>query len=97
MSRPPIHPGEILADELTEFEVSAAELARQIGVPSNRISQILHGKRVISSDTAPRLGHWFGMSAQFWMNPRSAHELRLAELEAGARIKRLPQRPGRTA
>ena len=70
--RPAIHPGEILNDELQEVGVSAAELARQIDVPANRISQIINGKRSITGDTALRLGHWFGTSAQFWHNSRLA-------------------------
>jgi antitoxin HigA-1 len=66
MTRPPIHPGEILADELAEIGITATELARQLEVPPNRISKIIAGKRIITGDTALRLGHWFGNSAQFW-------------------------------
>jgi addiction module HigA family antidote len=65
MTRPPIHPGAILADELAELQVSPTELARQIDVPANRISQIIQGKRSITGDTAVRLSHWFKTSAQF--------------------------------
>jgi antitoxin HigA-1 len=90
--RPAIHPGEILSDELLEVGVSAAELARQIDVPANRISQILNGKRSITGDTALRLGHWFGTSAQFWLNLQTNYELRLAEKQAGEAISRLPRR-----
>ena len=90
--RPAIHPGEILSDELQEIGVSAAELARQIDVPANRISQIIHGKRAITGDTALRLGHWFGTSAQFWLNLQTSYELRLAESEAGDAISKLPKR-----
>jgi antitoxin HigA-1 len=92
MARPPIHPGEILAEELAEIEVTPSELARQLRVPPNRITQILHGKRAITGDTALRLGHWFGTSAQFWLNLQSAYDIRLAEKTAGAQIKRLPKR-----
>ena len=92
MGRPAIHPGEILQDELREIEISAAELARQLGVPANRISQIINGRRNISGDTALRLGHWFGMSAQFWLNLQSAYDLRLAEEKVGKEIARLPKR-----
>ena len=81
MARPPIHPGEILADELTELDVSAAELARQIGVPPNRVSQIIQGKRAVSGDTALRLGHWFGIGAQFWMNLQTQHDLSVVAIE----------------
>jgi addiction module HigA family antidote len=65
MARTPIHPGEILADELEELGVSPTELSRQIRVPANRISQIINGKRSITGDTALRLAHWFGTSPQF--------------------------------
>ncbi|NDF71194.1 MAG: addiction module antidote protein, HigA family, partial [Betaproteobacteria bacterium] len=67
MSRTPTHPGEILADELKTLGVSPTELARQIRVPANRISQIINGKRSITGDTALRLAHWFGTNPQFWM------------------------------
>ena len=92
MARPAIHPGEILADELTEF--SPTELARQIKVPANRITQIIQGKRAVTGDTALRLGHWFGTSAQFWLNLQTAHDIRLAAQQVGAEIKRLPTREG---
>ncbi len=65
MARPAIHPGEILADELLELGVSPTELARQVKVPANRITQIVKGKRGITGDTALRLGHWFGTSPLF--------------------------------
>ena len=68
MKRTAIHPGEVLADELEEIGISPTELARQLAVPANRISQIVKGKRAITGDTALRLGHWFGMSSQFWLN-----------------------------
>lgn len=93
MTRPPIHPGEILADELAELGITAAELARQIDVPPNRLSQIIHGRRAITGDTALRLGHWFGTSAQFWINLQGAWDLRMAEARQGDAIARLPQRP----
>jgi addiction module HigA family antidote len=92
MPRPAIHPGEILADELAEIEVTPTELARQLKVPPNRITQIVQGKRAITGDTALRLGHWFGMSPQFWLNLQSAYDIRLATNEAGAEIARLPTR-----
>ena len=92
MPRQPIHPGEILSDELSELSLSASALARQINVPPNRISQIIQGKRAITGDTALRLGHWFGMSPQFWLNLQSQFDLRLAEVESGKEVKRLPTR-----
>lgn len=93
MTRPAIHPGEILADELTELGLSASELARQINVPVNRVTQIINGQRGITGDTALRLGHWFRTSAEFWLNLQSAYELRTAEQAAGAEIDALPIRP----
>ena len=85
-----VHPGAVLSDELSEQAISSAELARQIGVPSNRISQIIAGKRSISGDTALRLGHWFGMEPQFWMNLQSQHDLALARQAVGAELDKLP-------
>jgi addiction module HigA family antidote len=92
MSRPAIHPGEILADELAEIGMTATELSRQIKVPPNRLSQIIHGRRGITGDTALRLGHWFGTSPQFWLNLQGAYELRVAEEQAGQEIAKLPVR-----
>lgn len=97
MPRSPIHPGEHLAEELNELGITAAELSRQIDVPVNRITGIIHGQRGITADTALRLGHWFGNSPQFWMNLQQIYELRLAENEVGAEIAALPRRAGRTA
>jgi addiction module HigA family antidote len=93
MSRPPIHPGEVLGEELEELGITPTELSRQINVPPNRISQIIAGKRAITGDTALRLGHWFGMSPQFWLNLQAAHDLRLAERQSGGEIATLPTRP----
>jgi len=86
MARPPIHPGEILADELKELGISAAELARSLQV--NRITQILSGRRSITADTALRLARWFGTSAEFWINLQKNYELRLAEQAEGLEIER---------
>jgi addiction module HigA family antidote len=90
--RPAIHPGEVLADELQEIAVTPTELARQLRVPANRVTQIIQGKRSITGDTALRLGHWFGTSAQFWLNLQSAYDIRLAQQAAGGEIARLPKR-----
>ncbi len=68
MPRIPTHPGEHLAEALRDLGVTAAELSRQIDVPVNRITGIIHGQRGITADTALRLGHWFGTAPQFWMN-----------------------------
>jgi addiction module HigA family antidote len=92
LARTPIHPGEHLAEELRELGVTAAELSRQIDVPVNRITGIIHGQRGITADTALRLGHWFGTTPQFWMNLQQLYELRLAENEVGKQIAALPRR-----
>ena len=92
MPREPIHPGEFLADELEELNMSAAELARILHVPANRISQILAGKRNITADTALRLGRYFGTGPQIWLNLQQAYELDLAQQQVGADLERIPQR-----
>ncbi len=78
-----IHPGGHLAEELQALDMSAAELARKIDVPTNRITQILNGTRAITGDTAPRLAH-------FWLNLQSLYELRLPQEKVGKSIKALP-------
>ena len=85
-----IHPGEHLAEELKELGMSAAELARQLDVPTNRITQILNGRRAITGDTALRLAHFFGTTAEFWLNLQSLYEIRLAEQKSGKSIEALP-------
>ncbi|MDO8360407.1 MAG: HigA family addiction module antitoxin [Devosia sp.] len=97
MARSPIHPGLHLAEELDELGLSAAALARQIDVPVNRITAILNGQRSVTADTALRLGHWFGTSAEFWLNLQKLYELRLAQQENGEEIGRLPRRQGHAA
>ena len=86
-----IHPGEHLAEELEALDLSAAELARKMSVPTNRVTQILNGTRSITGDTALRLAHFFGTSAQFWLNLQSLYDLRLAEAKSGKSIKALPR------
>ncbi len=86
-----IHPGEHLAEELEALHMSATELARKIAVPTNRVTQILNGTRAITGDTALRLGHFFGTSAQFWLNLQSLYDLRRAQEKAGKSIKGLPR------
>src|SRR5450756_1593682 len=90
MARIAIHPGEHLAEELNALKMSAAELARRIKVPTNRVTAILNGQRAITGDTALRLAHFFGTSAEFWLNLQNLYELRLAEAKTGAVIRRLP-------
>jgi len=85
-----IHPGEHLAEELKELNMSAAALARQLEVPTNRITGILNGERAITGDTALRLAHFFGTTAEFWLNLQSLYELRLAQQKAGKSIRALP-------
>jgi len=90
MKRSAIHPGEHLAEQLEELGMSAAELGRQLGVPTNRVTAILHGRRSITGDTALRLGHFFGNSPQFWLNLQALYELRTAERKVGGAISSLP-------
>jgi addiction module HigA family antidote len=86
MSVPPIHPEEILSEELAELGITPTELARQLRVPRNRITQIVQGKRAITGDTALRLGHWFGTGPAFWMSLQSLYDVRLAEQQAGSEV-----------
>jgi antitoxin HigA-1 len=97
MARRPIHPGEHLAEELKDLGLSAAELARQIEVPVNRITEIMNGQRGVTADAALRLGHWFGTSAEYWLNLQKLYELRSAQAEVGDQLKKLPTRVRRQA
>ncbi len=90
MGRTAIHPGEHLAEQLEELGMSAAELGRKLKVPTNRITEILNGRRAVTGDTALRLGHFFGTSPEFWMNLQKLYELRVAENKSGQAIKDLP-------
>lgn len=76
---PPIHPGELLKDELQEIDVSLNQLARALRVPINRISAIVNGKRSITVDTAVRLARYFGTSPQYWLNLQNAYDLEIAD------------------
>lgn len=78
----PVHPGEILQEDLDALGMSAAELARRIDVPVNRIAGILKGRRSVTDDTALRLGRFFGTSRQLWLNLQKLYELRLADQSA---------------
>jgi antitoxin HigA-1 len=89
MAAAAIHPGEHLAEELKTLDMSAAELARKLHVPTNRITQILNGQRAITGDTALRLAHFFSTSPEFWLNLQSLYELRRAQQKAGKAIKGL--------
>ena len=92
MARPPIHPGEILADELEAIGLSAKRLADLVRVPPNRLDQVLAGKRRITADTALRLARYFGTSAEFWLKLQIAYELDLATQQLGDAIAKIPQR-----
>ena len=83
MARTPIHPGEILGEELKARGIKGAEASRQIDVPENRIPAIVRGDRNITADTALRLGRWLGTGPEFWMNLQVSYELRLAQQEIG--------------
>jgi addiction module HigA family antidote len=90
MARTPIQPGEVLSEDLRALSMSADALARQLRVPTNRITGILNGQRAVTGDTALRLAHFFGTSAEFWLNLQSLCDLRLAEQKAGKAIRSLP-------
>jgi len=92
MARTPIHPGEILADELAELKVSASELAREIHVPPNRITQILAGKRAITAETALRLGKWFGTGPHIWLNLQHTYDLDLIQQDFQATLDEIKTR-----
>lgn len=91
MAQTAIHPGEHLAEELDALGMSAAALARQLRVPTNRITPILNGQRPITGDTALRFGYFFGTTAQFWLNLQGIYELRQAEKKSGKSIRALPR------
>jgi addiction module HigA family antidote len=92
MARTPIHPGEILSDELRELGISATELARLMHVPANRVSQILSGKRHITADTALRPGRWFGTGPHLWLNLQQAYDLDLARQQLGEALEAIEPR-----
>ena len=96
-SRPiyPIHPGEVLAGELEELNVTPAQLAREIHVPSNRLYQLIAGKRAMTADTALRLEQWLSVEAAFWMNLQKSYELDVAAEQIGDEIKRTINRYNR--
>ena len=85
--RDPIHPGEILADELDEIGMKPVELAARLDVPDNRIYQILHGRRSITADTALRLGKFFNTGPEFWLNLQLMHDLTRTKADVGRKIE----------
>ena len=94
----PVHPGEILREELDALGTSAKAFANALDVPGNRITAILKGQRGVTADTALRLSRYLRTTPEFWLNLQKSFELRAAELEAGEEIaKRIKPRPGREA
>lgn len=83
-----VHPGDILAEEISAREISAHALALKLRVPANRISEIVAGKRGVSAETALRLARFFGMDAQFWMNLQAKYDLEVAEREVGEKVRK---------
>ncbi len=94
MARTAIHPGDHLAEAVEASGITAAQLARDIEVPPNRVAAILHGTRGITADTALRLGRYFDISAAFWMNLQQMYDLRRAEQEIGDGLSRIRTRLG---
>ena len=84
----PVHPGEILREELESLEISANAFAAALHVPGNRITAILNGQRGLTADTALRLARYLGTSAEFWLNLQKTYELRVAEIENGSTIEK---------
>lgn len=82
----PVHPGEILKDELDELELSASAFAKQLSVPVNRVTSIINGKRAITADTALRLSRFFGTSAEFWLHLQTSYDLKITMEESGQKI-----------
>ncbi|MBL8883737.1 MAG: HigA family addiction module antidote protein [Hyphomicrobium sp.] len=96
MARPAVHPGKVLAEELASIGVSATELARQLEVPPNRISQIINGKRTITGDTALRLAHWLKTTPELWLKLQADYDLDIARRASGDRIRCLPTKASGT-
>lgn len=84
----PIHPGEILKDELNELGLTASAFARKLSVPVNRITSILNGKRSITADTALRFSRYFGTTPEFWLNLQSTYDLKITMRKHGKKIKK---------
>jgi addiction module HigA family antidote len=87
------HPGEVLAQKLEALGVTPTELARQLHVPANRMTQIVNGKRAVTGDSALRLARWFGEDPEQWMALQARYDLEVAKIEAGREIADLPTRP----
>ena len=91
MVRIPIHPGKFLAEELEALGISANQLAKVLGVPTNRLTEIIRGRRGISGDTALRLGRWFGTGPDIWMNLQKNYELGVAAEKIGDALQQIPE------
>jgi addiction module HigA family antidote len=85
------HPGQVLGQHLADLGLTASDLARDIGVPVNRVTAIINGQRGVTADTALRLGHWFGVDAEDWLGLQLEYELALARRDFGAKVKKLPR------
>jgi addiction module HigA family antidote len=94
----PITPGDILLEEfLKPMEITQSQLAKDINVPANRVSQLIHCKREITADTALRLGRYFGIEPEFWLNLQSRYNMKIAQIKMGRKIiqevkVRIPQK-----
>lgn len=89
---PPVHPGEILREEfLKPLDLSAYKVAKDLDIPANRVTGILNKQRAITAETAVLLGHYFGTSAEMWMNLQARYDLRIAQRAAGAGLRKLPR------
>jgi len=85
----PITPGDVLLEEfLKPMEISQNQLAKNINVPANRVSQIIHGKREITADTALRLGKYFGIEPEFWLNLQVRYNMKIARSKVGKKIEK---------
>ncbi|MBW1791212.1 MAG: HigA family addiction module antidote protein [Deltaproteobacteria bacterium] len=85
----PITPGDVLLEEfLRPMGITQNQLAKDINVPANRISQIIHGKREITADTALRLGKYFGIEPEFWLNLQVRYNMKIARSKVGNEIER---------
>jgi addiction module HigA family antidote len=91
-AHPPIHPGEILAEDLDDIGVSQAELARALGVPRSRVSEIIRGVRPITADTALRLSRYFGTSDHYWINMQAHYDVELAKDQHADEFARIAPR-----
>ena len=93
----PVHPGEILKDELEYRALSASRLAIELRVPANRITRILNGERPVSVDTALRLARYFGGTAEFWVRLQASYDLRVAQRDTSEEIERIVPAPREAA